>query len=455
MNTDRHPTDITAYLAARALAVTPTSLPPDTLAIARQSLLDWWTLVIAARQGRDVARLGAYYAAMGKRETQATLLGSGERSDLETAAMLNGVAGHLMDFDDAHLKSRVHPSVPLWPAILAYAEHARLPGRLVLAAFVAGVEVQSRLAAFMGESHYKRGWHNTATFGSFGATAAIGVLKGMDEETLRRAYGIVATMSGGMHKSFGTAAKPLQVARAAANGLFAAGLAETGFNATNAILDGEKSFPQLYADEFRHELLRANGDHWAVRDIVFKYHASCYGTQAPIDAALQLAALKRSEVSQVRVYLEPQYMTVCNIQEPRTETEAKFSVRHTVALALAGYDTARSASFERQSIEDPEIQAWHRLITVHADDDLARANARIEREDHSGSVSTCVVDASRPEADLDRQQARLQQKSRVLLDGAGFTPQQVSRFHEHIDGLGACPDFSVWMGDYRAWMAGA
>src|SRR5690606_6743018 len=176
---------------------------------------------------------------------------------------------------------------------------------------------------------------------------------------LCRAFGIAATTAAGMHKAFGTATKPLQVARAAANGLWAAGLAQAGFNAPGAVLDGEKSFALVYADQLSPDALRAHEDHWAVRDVVFKYHASCYGTQAPIEAALQVGAVSCSQVSRVRVYIEPQYMTVCNIHEPRNATQAKFSVRHTVALALAGRDTARSDAFERQTIDDPEIQRWH------------------------------------------------------------------------------------------------
>src|SRR5690606_983856 len=141
-----HP-DITGYLAGRALAVSPASLPPDTLQIAKQSLLDWWALVVAAWDAPEVTVLGGYYGVLGSRGAQATLLGSAVSADLETAAMVNGLAGHLMDFDDTHLVSRVHPAVPLWPAILAYAEQARLSGKEALTAFVAGVEVQSRLAA--------------------------------------------------------------------------------------------------------------------------------------------------------------------------------------------------------------------------------------------------------------------------------------------------------------------
>lgn len=449
-----HDTDITAYLAARALSVTADTVPADTVTIAKQCLLDWWTLVLAAWHTPDVARLRSYYDTAGSAAGQATMLGDAQAAALESAVMVNGMAGHIMDFDDAHLKSRVHPSIPLWPAILAYAEQARLSGPQIMAAFIAGVEVQSRLAALMGQSHYRRGWHNTATLGTFGATAAIGLLKGLDEGALRRAFGIAATMAAGMHKAFGTAAKPLQVARAAANGLMAAGLAETGFNAPDSVLDGDKGFVQLYADELAAGALRAHDEHWAVRDIVFKYHASCYGTQAPIEAALQLGQVDRSQVSSIRVYVEPQYMTVCNIQAPQSATEAKFSVRHVVALVLAGRDTARGDSYEPSAINDPAVQSWYGLITVHADERLARANARVELEQSVGATVQREVDASRPETDLDRQQERLLRKSSALLEEIDFTRKQVGELHDRIDAVASCGDFSQWMKEYRAWHNG-
>src|SRR3546814_16501851 len=137
----------------------------------------------------------------------ATLVGSGIQNSVDTSAMLNGTAGHVLDCDEAHLKSRVHPSVPLWPAILAYGEQAGLAGDRLLAAFVAGVEVQSRLAALMGESHYKLGWHSTATLGTLGATAAVGLLPRLNHSELCTAFGIAATIPRWLGTGFGTMTK--------------------------------------------------------------------------------------------------------------------------------------------------------------------------------------------------------------------------------------------------------
>ncbi|MEI2416308.1 MmgE/PrpD family protein [Orrella sp. JC864] len=446
---------LTGALARCALSVDAQTLPADTLAIARHCLLDWFTLVLASWQAQPVQQLRQCLAAPQLPPGVATLLGSGERTGLEAAALVNGLAGHVLDFDDAHLKSRVHPSVPLWPAILAWGEHSGASGADLLAAFVAGVQVQSRLAAHMGESHYRQGWHNTATLGSFGAAAAVGALCRLDEAAQRHAFGIVATMAGGLRAVFGTPAKPLQAGRAAANGLFAASLARTGFAAAPSILDGQDGFPSLYARQLAEDAAMRQPGHWCVRDIVFKYHASCYGTQAPIDAARALAPIDRASVAAVRVYVEPQYLDVCNIQTPRTEPQAKFSVRHTVALALAGRDTAAHASFLPPALADPQIAAWRELVSVHGDPALARANARVEIETRSGERRTSVHDASRPQADLQAQQQRLLAKSGVLLQEAGFEGRDVCALHARLLEIGGCGDFPRWMRDYRRWLGQA
>src|SRR3546814_14931063 len=115
-----------------------------------------------------------------------------------------------------------------------------------------------------------------------------------------------------------------------------------------------------------------------MRDVVCKYHASCYGTQAPITAALQIGSLHQQSVSAINVYIEPQYMTVCNIQTRATEAEAKFSVRHTVALAMAGKDTAANAAFEPAALGDPYFRAWSEHIKITSAPGLCGANASVE-----------------------------------------------------------------------------
>ncbi|PLQ00522.1 MmgE/PrpD family protein [Cupriavidus pauculus] len=410
------PHRLTLELAAHSLAIAHgDTLPASVSRIARHSLLDWFAVACAAWQEPPVQILLADIRDEGA-TPRATLL-DGSRASAVQAALVNGTASHVLDFDDAHLQSRVHPSVPLWPAILAQAEAGRHGGAAALAAFAAGVELQSRVASLMGEDHYRLGWHNTATLGTLGATTAVAALLGLDTERTAHALGIACTQAGGLRALFGTMGKPLHAGHAAAIGLRAARLAARGFTAVTDILEREQGFAALYAGQWDADRVWQDAATPRVHGIVYKYHASCYGTQAPIDACLQLRqahAFQPGDIEMVDVAIEPQYLDVCCIANPCTPSEAKFSIAHMAALALSGRSTVAAGSFA-DARDDPAISALRARIRVQGDAAMPRANARATVTLTDGCTHVSHCDASRPETDLDRQEARIASKARALL----------------------------------------
>jgi 2-methylcitrate dehydratase PrpD len=415
-----HPTTVTAQLATRALDLRSDDIPADVMQIASHAFLDWYSLALASRDNPSVTALRTWVREGGG-APQASLIGTRERCRLGDAALVNGTASHILDFDDAHLPSRVHPSVPLWPAVLALCESRECSGTDVLTAFVAGVEVQSRLARAMGNSHYRVGWHNTATLGSFGATAAVARLLGLSVDQCVDAFGLAATQAGGLRASFGTPAKPLHAGRAAAHGLFCAQMAALGYTGARDIFDREDGYPFVTAPEVDLAKAVARPEHWEVSDIVFKYHASCYGTQAPIDAALAVSeALDYPDaagIADVTVTVETQYLSVCNIAAPVNSSEAKFSIRHAVALALARYDTVSETSFSSDACNDARLRTLRDKIDVQGSDEMPRANAEVSIRLTNGRVHSVRVNASVPERDMARQTRRLRHKTARLLKG--------------------------------------
>ncbi len=109
-------------------------------------------------------------------------------------------------------------------------------GRTMVAAFIAGLEAECRIGRLMGPSHYAKGWHGTATFGTFGAAAAAGHLMDLDEAAMLHAFGLAGTQAAGLKSVFGTMAKPLHAGKAAQSGLLAARLAGRGFTSDTDIL---------------------------------------------------------------------------------------------------------------------------------------------------------------------------------------------------------------------------
>ena len=436
MSRGRHADTTTVRLAERVRGIRFDTMGERARRIAAASLLDWIGVTLAgwrdpAAQAviAEVEREGALPAA--------TLIGSGGRVSARQAALANGTASHALDLDDVHLASRVHPSAPLWPALLAAGEEQDASGRDLVAAFVAGVEMQSRLAQMMGEDHYRRGWHNTATLGCFGAAAAVAHLARLDADGFARAIGVASVQAAGLRAAFATMSKPFQVGRAAENGLLAVRLAIRGMGGPRDVLDGEGSFGALFAAH-RDPLALDGSVPLACETIIYKFHASCYGTQAPIEAALRLAermpdaaALRTAEV-----VVEPQYLSVCNVPDPGSATECRFSIRHAVALALAGRDTMSQASFSVEAARDPVLAGLRSRITVIGDPSVARANACIHAQTTHGPL-TLEVDASRPEPDLDRQWLRVAAKFRTLAAGhlSGSAVERVIGLCARIDAL--------------------
>ncbi len=360
----------------------------------------------------------------GEGGSQAGLIGRPERATIQTAALVNGAAGHALDFDDTHT-AMGHPSVPVLPALLALAEETGADGRAFLAALVAGVEAECRLGLLVGPGHYTAGFHSTATLGTFGAAAACAHLLALDEEAWLHAMGLAGTQAAGLKSGFGTMAKPLHAGRAASAGLLAARLARGGFTAQPAILEVPQGFASTHAcAEPSAAALDGQPEHLLVRDTLFKYHAACYLTHAAIEAARRLRdenGVDPETISGIEVQVNPALLGVCNIEEPTTGLEGKFSLRATTAMSFLGKDTGDPALFCDDAMSEPELVALRDRVHVKPTDGLGATQARVAVAGDSGPA-VAEVDTGVPATDLADQARRLRAKFLVLASprlGAG------------------------------------
>lgn len=405
----------TRSLAEYAVGLREAALPADVACITQHCLLDWLAVTLAGCKEPLVHMLHEELAEDGGNGT-ASVVGLGHRMTARQAALINGTASHVLDLDDVHLPSRVHPSVAVLPAAVALAQARGLGGQALIAAFVAGVEVQSRIATWLGASHYRRGWHSTGTIGIFGATAAVAALEKLPADALSNAFGIAGTSAAGLRASFGTMCKPLHAGQVGANAILAAGLAKRGFTGRADLLECHEGFAQTLSDPAERDQ-ETERERFFTRDIIFKNHASCYGTHAPIEAARRLREKLRQragELSSITVDVEPQYLDVCNIAEPRSGIEAKFSIAHAVALTLAGRDTASAESFSMDAVQNAEVASLRRRVQVHASGRMPRATAEIQLGLTGTDTLRQTYDASMPEANIDRQQADVETKFRAI-----------------------------------------
>lgn len=409
---------VTRWLAERASAIRYEDLPDDAVTVARQCILDWFAVTLPGAAEPAVTILRDELLEDGAAPI-ASLVGSAERTSLVNAALINGTASHAIDYDDVNMAILGHPTVAILPGLLALAETRAASARDVITAFVAGYDVACRTGALMSPGHYQHGFHATATVGSVGAAAACARLLGLDPGQSATAYGISATSAAGLKSMFGTMCKPLHAGHAARNGLQAARLAARGFTSRQDALECAQGFAATQSVDFNPEaaMLDAPLDHH-IRENLFKYHAACYLTHGAIEAGIALRrrhAVSSNAIEAIAMRVPPVADRVCNLAAPRTGLEAKFSLRLTVAMALAGRDTAAITTYDDAVTRDPELVRLRDLATIEFDDSLPEAKAEIAIRTLDGARHVALHDAGVADTDFARQGARLETKFRALV----------------------------------------
>lgn len=384
-------------------------LPPEVVARAERLVLDF--LGNIARGGAEadsspplratLARLGLDGPGL------ATVVGSTQRYAPPIAALLNGVYGHSLDFDDTHAASSLHPSAPVVPAALAAAELTGADTRAFLTAVVAGYEVCCRLGlAVDPTAHYARGFHPTATTGVFAAAAAAGLLLGLDAEKMVGALGIAGSQAAGSLQFLvsGAWTKRYQVGAAAMNGLIAATLAAEGFKGSVEALEGAHGFFQGYSGASDPARAVAGlGSRWETLEIALKPYPSCRYTHAALDGLLALRTehgLAPADIRSLTIGLHPNGITLTGAplaakRRARTVVEGQFSMPFTAAVAL---DQGSFGWDDYRRLGEPALDALADRIDVTADASLENLahpfGATLTLETPAGTLSRRIPDPS-------------------------------------------------------------
>lgn len=409
--------------------------PPAVMNEAKLCLLDWLAVTLAGVGDGTVQGLFDVIELAGGNE-QATVLGRGKKTSLLNAALLNGTTSHVLDFDDACVEFQGHPSVTLFPALLALAEWMDSGGRDLLCAFVTGFEAGCRVALGASYNHYLSGWHGTSTIGRFASAAGCARLLGLSPDEIVRALGIAGTQAAGIKAVFGTACKPFHAGKACHDGLLSALLAQRGFTSIGNILEGEKCFWEMYSRESEPgKVSEGLGSVWHIMKNQYKFHASCYGTHAPIDAALFLKnehGIDPGDIASMEIRVSQPMLDVAGKQKPATGLEGKFSIPYSVANALVRGDTGLAA-FTDEKVNDPKVVALRDKIRLAADNTVQPFETVVSVETRAGTRSTRFNILERVLGEKEKS-SMIRTKFRSL---AGFrlSEQKIEEIIHRVDGL--------------------
>jgi 2-methylcitrate dehydratase PrpD len=300
----------------------------------------------------------------------AAVFGHSFHAPSSEAALVNGTSAHALDFDDVNMSMRGHPSVPLLPAVFALGEKLGSSGRDVLDAFVLGFEVECKLGSVIGAAHYALGWHATSTLGTLGAAAACARLLRLEPHRTQTALGLATSLSSGVRQNFGTMAKPLHAGLAARNGVTAATLAQRGFTADEAALEGESGFLRAASGGARlnPRALARLGDPWEIVSpgIGVKLYPCCYATHRAIDAALEIIASDGppyANIDSIQVTVSRGTLMPLQKSLPETGLEGKFSMEYCVSAALCD-GRIGLATFTDEAVQRSEVRKLMKRVIL-------------------------------------------------------------------------------------------
>jgi 2-methylcitrate dehydratase PrpD len=353
-------------------------IPAPVVARCEELFLDWIACALAGKGARPIDAFEAYAATMGPAGGPAELLTNRRRSSPLFAALVNGGASHVVEQDDLHNSSVLHPATVVFPAALATAQASGAGGREFIAACVAGYECGIRVGEFLGRSHYKV-FHTTGTAGTLAAAAAAGRLLRLDAERMQHCLGSAGTQAAGLWEFLRDAAdsKQLHTGKAAANGLTAAWLARAGFTGARRILEGPTGMAAgMSSDADPARLVDGLGTRWALAETSFKFHASCRHTHPAADALLELMrahALRAADLERILCHVHQGAIDVLGpVTDPRTVHQAKFSMGFVLAqIALTG--RAGLGEFTESALADAAARDLAGRVDMVLDPDIDRA----------------------------------------------------------------------------------
>ncbi|HEY2383954.1 MAG TPA: MmgE/PrpD family protein [Terriglobia bacterium] len=371
-------------------------IPNDVIHEARRSLLNFVGCAVGGSRepAVDIA-IRALSPFSGERT--AALLARAERFDPLYAAVINGISGHVFEYDDTTPMNYIHPTPPVASALFAYASTKPISGQDFLHAFLVGFETESRIGNAVYPAHYNAGWHITATAGVFGAAAAIGKLIGLSTQQMIWAMGLAATQASGIREMFGSMAKSFHAGHAARNGYFAAIMAKENFTAGEYAIESPRGFAAVLASDYDLSKITAGlGEDFQIRYNTYKPYPCGIVVQPTIDGCIDLHRDYRPEpdaIKAVRVRVAPLVLDLCNKREIMRGLDSKYSIYHAAAIGLVR-GKGGLQEFTDAAVNDPSIRNVREKVSPTGDASITEDQSHIEVDLTDGRTITRFVEQS-------------------------------------------------------------
>jgi 2-methylcitrate dehydratase PrpD len=439
---------ITSVLSNFIVGTKAADIPSDVYENAKVEFLDWLGCAVAGADDLLVAKLIHYADTMGGNE-HATVLRHNIKKTVTQAAIINGAASHVLDYDDTSTIYTGHASVGMFPAFLALSEWKELSGSDFLTGHIIAFKVAATIGAIVGDQQYKTGWHTTSTIGHFSSAAGCARLLGLNKTQVASALGLAGTLSSGLKIVFGTMTKAFHAGNACQAGIRAALLAQDNFTCAPDLLEGTDGYLQAHQCQVDEKELMTLGKTWGFDGLAQKYHASCHFTHSAIESFLSIVnenKLSQDNIKSIKVYSSQLALNAAGKTNPATALEGKFSIPYCVANALIRGDTGIGA-FTDEKVNDPGIKKFMKKISLFLNESLEPMEAKIEVETNDGQMYAKTSNIFREIPPLDVKKSKIRAKfldltSSILGDDKAesladtvFSLERISNMKKFVAGI--------------------
>lgn len=350
-------------------------LPAQTLDRAKIIISDTLSATIAGASSDVLAPLQRYLSGQTPANADKIVLGTSVRTTPELAALANGTMASALEFDDVMSLMPGHPSAVVLSALMASNAALNATGGKLIEAYAVGIEAGVRIAQAITLDHYKRGFHATGTLALFSAVCALGRINGLDENKLKQAVGIAASMASGVQGNFGTMTKPLHSGWAARNAVAAVSLATAGLTACEQIFEAEGGFFACYGSDASNadKMPVLFGQPWVFDEpgLTLKLYPCCYASHRGMDALTQIMHrldAGAADIREIRCQAPIGGLIPLKFAKPKTHFESLFSLPYSLAVtALDGMPGLRSFAQSRVLSEDV-AEMLSRIDVVESED---------------------------------------------------------------------------------------
>jgi 2-methylcitrate dehydratase PrpD len=404
--------EVTRHLAQFVADTQWEALSPPVIHQAKRALVNFFAVALTGcREPAIETALRSLATFSGAK--QATVIGRGERLDALSAAFVNAASANVLDFCDTHVPTVIHPTAPVAPTLFALGELRPVSGRDLILAFVLGAEIECRIGLAISPSHYRRGWHITATCGVFGAAAGSGKTLALKAGPMVCALGLAATQAAGLCECLGTPAKSVHVGNAARNGLWSALLAAEGLaGPAEPLTGGQGYFHALAETPQLSRLTDGLGGDWEIMKIAFKPYPCGFVVHPVLDCVIDWRrAHPDAVVEKVTVTGNPLLAARTDRPNISTSGQSQVSVQHAVAAALVT-GKAGVEQFADACVNDPRVAALRGKVAVTRDESFATTAAAVEIATADGKLHKLHQRAARGSDDNPMTDRELEDKLR-------------------------------------------